>query len=158
MSSFHIQVKSTLDKVMADLVDTLQTSLATELGSHTLHGVEVDNLVQTDEIIKGEDPALLWQFMVVTENPRDPLYRVEFLVGVKTAADAGNYLMAHLISALGDSFKSQNVIDIHDYSGAVAGPKIGYMIVSRNTMTPQQSDNLSGIRFFSVIANGVRMG
>lgn len=151
MSAFVLHVKSTIDKVMTDLVASMQADYP------GLRGVEVDNLVQTDEIMKGTAPALLWQFLALIPTPRDPLYRIEFLIGVKTVSDAGNYLMAAIMAEIGAVFAVGETISVGDYSGAIADLNTGYMVVGQNTMIPQQYDHMSGYRFFSIIAHGARM-
>ncbi len=149
-NNFLLHVKSSIDKTMLDMVTTLQATYP------TLKGVEIDNLVQTDEMMKSEEPVLLWQFLALIPTPRDPLYRIEFMLGVKTVADSGNYLLAALMNEIGKVFEVGHTIPIGDYSGAVAVLDTGYMMVSRNTMTPQQYDHMSGMRFFTIIAHGVR--
>lgn len=152
-NDFRLHVKSTLDKIMTGLV----TSIKATTGFSTLKGVEIDNLMQTDEILRSEDPALLWQFGVLVAEPRDPLYRLECQVGVKTVADAGNYVMAVLYNELGKAFEVGATIAIADYSGAVAGSQTGFMVVTGNTLAPQQYDHMSGIRMFAITASAARM-
>lgn len=151
-NDFRLHVKSTLDKIMNDLV----TSIRVSTGYADLQGVEIDNLVQTDEVLKSDSPALLWQFGVLVADPRDPLYRLEFLVGCKTVLDAGNYVMAVLNNELGKAFEVGATIAIADYSGSTAGAQTGYMLVTGNVLSPQQYDNMSGIRFFSISACAAR--
>lgn len=150
MNEFLLHVKSTIDKTMMGLVTSLQGTYS------TLKGVEVDNLVEMDEIVKSEDPALLWQFLTLTPSPRDPLYRIEFLVGVKTVSDSANYLLTTLMMEVRKTFEVQATIDIADYSGVSPVYGKGYMIISNNSMAPQQYDHVAGIRFFSIVARAVR--
>ena len=150
MNDYLIHVKSTLDKVMNDLV----TSLSGQFPG--LQGVDVDNLVETDAVFKSEDPVVLWQFMVLAPSPRDPLYRLEFLVGAKTVNDAAGYEIAGLSNELRKAFEVETRIEVGDYSGDVATTGTGYFIITRNTFAPQQYDHMSGIRFFSIVAMGAR--
>lgn len=151
-NDFRLHLKSTLDKLMVDLIASIKAST----GYQDLQGVEIDNLVQTDEVLKSDRPALLWQFGVVVPDPRDPLYRLEFLVGSKTVMDAGNYVMAVLNNELGKAFEVGATIQIADYSGSTAGSPTGYMVVTDNVLSPQQYDNMSGIRFFAISARAAR--
>lgn len=150
MNDYLLHVKSTLDKTMTDLVTSLSGTFP------NLKGVDVDNLVETDEIMKSEDPVILWQFLTLTPTPRDPLYRLEFLVGAKTVSDHGNYDLTSLNNELRKSFEVDTSILVGDYSGASAVLGKGYFVVTDNPMAPQQYDHMSGIRFFSVRAMGAR--
>lgn len=150
MNDYLIHVKSTLDKVMNDLVTSLSGQFT------NLKGVDVDNLVETDEIFKSEDPVILWQFLMLRAVPRDPLYRLEFLIGAKTVSDAAGYKIAQLSNELRKAFEVETRIEVGDYSGDVAVTGTGYFIVTHNTFSPQQYDHMSGIRFFSITAMGAR--
>lgn len=150
MNDYLIHVKSTLDKVMNGLV----TSLGTQFTG--LLGVDVDNLVESDVIFKSEAPVLLWQFLVLVATPRDPLYRLEFLVGVKTVSDAAGYQIANLSNELRQYFEVGTSIPVGDYSGTTPVLDTGYFIIASNTFAPQRYDHMSGIRFFSIVAKGAR--
>lgn len=150
-NEFVLHVKSTIDKTMMDLVTSLQGTYP------TLQGVEVDDLNATDEVMKSTAPALLWQFLGLTPAPRDPLYRVEFLVGVKTVSDAANYVLTKIMMEVRKSFEVEATIDVADYSGVSAVLNKGYLFVTDNAMVPQQYDQMSGIRYFAIVARAVRM-
>lgn len=150
MNDYLIHVKSTIDKTMNDLVSTLGPSFT------NLKGVDVDNLVETDEIFKSEDPVILWQFLSLKGAPRDPLYRVDFLVGSKTVSDASNYVLTKLSNELRKSFEVNNRISVGDYSGATAVENTGYFTIVDNSLAPQQYEHMSGVRFFVIQAMGAR--
>lgn len=150
-SDFLIDVKSSLDKVMNDLVEEFQ------VGIPDLTGADVDNLVETDAFFKSTSPVLLWQFLTMIGAPRDPLYKVTFLVGVKTVSDASNYKLVTLSNQLRKSFEVQTRIEIGDYTGASAVLNTGYLLVTDNTFAPQQYDHMSGVRFFVITAIGARL-
>ena len=150
MNDYLLDVKSTLDKTMSDLVTSLSAKFP------NLAGVDVDNLVETDEVMKSENPVVLWQLLTLTPTPRDPLYRLEFLVGAKTMSDQGNYTLTSLNNELRKSFEVDTRISVGDYSEAVAVLGKGYFVVTDNPMAPQQYDHMAGIRFFSVRAMGAR--
>lgn len=150
MNDYLIHVKSTLDKTMNDLVVSLGPSF------NNLQGVDVDNLVETDEIFKSQDPVLLWQFLTLRVSPRDPMYRLDFLIGSKTVSDAAGYTLASLSNELRKAFEVDTRISVGDYSGAVAVPDTGYFVITSNVFAPQQYDHMSGIRFFNITAMGTR--
>lgn len=150
MNDYLIHVKSTIDKTMNDLVTTLTPSFA------NLQGVDVDNLVETDEIFKSEDPVLLWQFLTLRPYPRDPMYKVDFLIGAKTVSDSAGYKLASLSNELRKAFEVETRIPVGDYSGVTAVENTGYFMVVSNVFAPQQYDHMSGIRFFNISAMGTR--
>ncbi len=148
---FMVWCKSTLDKIMTDLVDQLEPTF------DGLQGSEVDNTLETDKVFKAKYPALLWQFLTAAESPRDPLYRVTFLVGAKTVSDSGNYDLSKLNGELRKTFKTGDRLSVRDYSGAVASVEKGYLVISDNILSPQQYDHMNGVRFFAVTAVGARL-
>ena len=150
MNDYLIHVKSTIDKTMMDLVASLSGQFP------GLQGADVDNLTETDEVFKSEQPVLLWQFLTLQPSPRDPLYRVNFLVGAKTVSDKGGYKLANLSNELRKTFEVEERIEVGDYSGASPVLNTGYFLITENTFTPQQYDHMSGIRFFSITAVGAR--
>ena len=150
MNDYLIHVKSTIDKVMNDLV----TSLAGQFPN--LKGADVDNLVNTDEVFRSEDPVILWQFLTMTGAPKDPLYKINFLVGAKTVSDSANYDLVGLSNELRKAFEANTRIEVGDYSGVTAVTNTGYLIVVDNSFAPQQYDHMSGIRFFAISAMGAR--
>ena len=151
---FLVPVKSTLDKLMWDLVT------ATKLDNPSLYsrlsGLDMDDIVDTDELIKSEDPLYLWQHIGLSPKPRDPLYSFEFMVGAKTSQDKGNYLLADLSMRVQKAFKVETFIDVQDYSGDTAVPDQGYLTIVTLSQAPQVFDNLAGIRMWQVMALGAR--
>jgi hypothetical protein len=150
LNDYLIHVKSTIDKTMNDLVTSLSGQFT------NLQGVDVDNLVETDEIFKSTDPVILWQFLSLRGAPRDPLYRVDFLVGAKTVSDASNYILTQLSNELRKAFEVETRIVVGDYSGATATENTGYFTIVDNSLAPQQYEHMSGVRFFSIRAMGAR--
>lgn len=150
MNDYLIHVKSTLDKQMHDLVSSLSGQFP------NLKGADVDNLTETDDVFKSEDPVLLWQFLTLMPSPKDPLYRVNFLIGAKTVSDKGGYTLASLSNEVRKEFEVNERIEVGDYSGAVPTLNTGYFVITSNTFTPQQYDHMSGVRFFSINAVGAR--
>lgn len=151
MSDFAVCVKSSLDKIMNDLVTSLQATYP------TLQGAELDDTAATAELFGSDAPGLLWQLLTVSPHPRDPLYEVQFIVGAKTIADAGNYKLADLAMHCKAPFEVDTRIAVGDYSGAVAVLGKGYFIVRQNQLAPQQFEEQAGIRFYTVTGIGARL-
>ena len=96
----------------------------------------------------------LYQYTLLSEAPRHPLYDVTFLVGAKTTDDAGNYAMTDLITDLGDLFKSGDSFELFDYSeveeGQDPGGQIGVLVIGSVDTGPQMFEKQSGIRLLQI--------
>lgn len=151
MSLFPLEIKSTLDKVMNDIKSDL-------IGDNpTLEALDIDNLADPDDLGGSAKPTLLWQFSTLDPSPRDPLYIGSFLVGAKTTDDDGNYLLTELLAHLINYFQIDTQIAISDYSGDTAVPGKGVLNITSIILSPQQYDNLSGIRTYSVTFTAQRL-
>jgi hypothetical protein len=148
---FPLDIKSTLDKVMHDI----QGDLIGEFPS--LKALDIDNLAEPDAVGDSVDPTLLWQFSVLDPSPRDPLYIGSFLVGAKTTDDNGNYLLTTLLSKLIDYFQIDTQLPISDYSGITSIDGRGVLNITSIILSPQQYDNLSGVRTYSVSFTAQRL-
>ena len=153
-ANFLVPVKSTLDKVMNDLVATIAADNPTDYS--TLAGMDVDDIVETDQLLKSVTPLLIWQHGALTPHPRDPLYQFEFMVGAKTNEDKGNYLLMDLAMRVHDAFKVDTKVTVEDYSGVSAVPNQGYFVVTEVTQAPQVFENQAGLRMWQVMAKGAR--
>lgn len=149
-NDYLIHVKSSIDKLMYDLVSTLSATYP------TIQGADIDNLVETDLFFKSEEPLLIWQFLTLQGAPRDPLYRLDFIVGCKTVSDSANYTLMSVNNELRKSFEIDTRISVGDYSGTTAVENTGYFTIVSNSMAPQQYEHMSGVRFFNVTAMGAR--
>lgn len=153
---FALQFKSTIDKLIADRVEILRDSYP------TLQWAEVDDMAQTDEVFKSEEPAIIWQFATMEPYPRSPLYRVEFMVGVKTTLDPGNYLLIRLLGEIRNVFDAGKTLYIRDYTMLEDDPADatdkGYVLIGSNEVAPQQFDRQSGIRYAGIVGKAVRYG
>lgn len=151
---FPLILKSTIDKLVADKVTALMVA------HPTLRWSEVDDMLQSDEVFKGDEPAILWQFGTVFEHPRAPLYGVEFSVAAKTTADPGNYLLIDLLAQMRDLFKPDATFQLFDFARAQAEAvdtvSKGFLRVSSNEIAPQQFDRQSGIRYAVVRCKAVK--
>lgn len=153
---FPFQLKSTVDKLVADKVAALLPTYP------TLSWAEVDDMAQTDAVFKSENPALIWQFGGLYPRPRAPMYDFEFLVGAKTTQDPGNYSLIRLLSAIREVFKPGASFIVHDYTLAVGAPadpvEYGFLMVGSNEIEPQKFDRQSGIRYATVAGKAVAYG
>lgn len=153
---FEMQLKSTLDKVVADKVASLKATYP------KLSWAEVDDMAQTDAVFKSLDPAIIWSLGTVEPSPRPPLYSIEFMVGAKTAADPGNYLLIKLLGEIRSEFEAAATVFIYDYTLPAGGPvdtqQKGFISIISNETAPQQFDKQSGIRYAVVAAKAVKYG
>jgi len=150
---FLLALKSTLDKVMLDLRAELLPAYP------TLLAVEVDDMAETDVAQKSDAPALIWSFGTLAPAPRAPMYRVEFMVGAKTTADSGNYILTALLTKVRQKFTSDTTLTLLDLSGPVAGTNpVGFLHVASNEIAPQEHDRQSGLRYALVRGSAVAYG
>ena len=149
MDDFLLYVKSTIDKFGSDLATTLGVSKK----------VDLDDIVNTKELLSGDDTAIVWEITMLNDAPMDPLYDLMFSMGVKVTGDPSNYNMMTLLSSVQNLFPQGANLKIFDYSQDVAGTdQKGDMTVSDVRVDPQQFDRVSGIRLISVHAKVVRGG
>lgn len=147
--SFPVALKSTIDKVGYGLGQAETPSIKF---------IDLDNVVNTTELLTSEDTAYVWSMAVLAEAPTDPLYAVSFQIGARTVNDPANYDIMLLAGKLKEVFNVGSSIDIADYTGAVAGPKIGVLTISNVTVLPQEFDKVSGIRLISLEGRAQRLG
>ena len=146
MSDFVLHVKSTIDKQGKDLADTLGVGF-----------VDLDDTVNVESVLTGTSPALVWRFVTMDEAPRDPLYSLTFVIGIKTTSDASNYTLLTMISEVKNLFKKGTWMQVLDYSG-IAVPTVneGSMIFTESGVDQQVMDRESGVRMLTVTAKCVK--
>jgi hypothetical protein len=145
-NDFYLMVKSTLDN--------LGYAMASALSAQA---VDLDDRETADTKLTNTEPSVLWQLLGVSPAPLDPMYEVTFLIGAKTTRDPGSYKLVEFNSALNQTVHKGSGINIHDYSGASAGPQEGVLYVTDVDLAPQQDgDPTSGIRFMMVSCKGLR--
>jgi len=147
--NFPVALKSTIDKLGLDIA---------QAETPAVKFVDLDNVVNTTQLLKSEDTALAWTMSVLTPTPRDPLYAVSFQIGARTVNDPANYDIMTLVGKLKATFNVDSSVDIHDYTGATAGPKIGVLRISGVTVLPQEFDKVSGLRMISLEGRAQRLG
>jgi len=147
MSDFTTALKSTLDKKGFDLAATEGLPL-----------VDLDDLVTTSELFHTNRNALVWEFSGIAPEPVDPLYGFHFKMGARTVSDAANYNILRLVDDLASVFEVGARYEVHDLTGAVAGPLVGTMYITDIRVDPQMYDKDSGIRMVSVAGKCIRLG
>lgn len=147
--SFPVAVKSTIDKLGWDLA---------QAEAPAVKFIDLDNVVNTANLMESDDNALIWSMAVLAPTPSDPLYACSFMIGARTVNDPANYDIMLLVGKLSAVFEEGSLIDIHDYTGAVAGPRIGVLTMTRVTVLPQEFDKVSGIRMVSLEGRVQRLG
>lgn len=152
---FYLAVKSTLDAVMNEI----KTSFLATYPS--LLACDLDDTAETDNVLAGSAPALVWRINSLQEDPIDPLYHWKFLVGVKTTKDSGNYNLSDLMARLAAAMSAKrDTIIIMDYSGDLVDglptEKLGSVRITSVDTTPQQFDHQSGVRLLSINAKVIR--
>lgn len=146
---FPLAVKSTIDKLGFDLA---QAEIP------PVKFIDLDNAVNTTALLSSQDNALVGELSILEPRPRDPMYQVSFSIGARTVNDPANYDIMTLVGKLKAKFAVNAVLEIRDYSGAAAGPIVGRLTVSQDTIMPQQYDKVSGIRLIAVRAMALRIG
>lgn len=146
MNDFYLVVKSSIDKLAIDA--------ATALG---VIAVELDDTTNVEEALASEDDLLLFQFVDMQPEPLDPLYSLQFEIGVKTTKDSSNYDLARLLSGLQDDVTIDDTFYLRDFS-TVTPPTVdeGYLYITGVQTDPQAFDGASGIRMQRVFARAVR--
>lgn len=146
MDDFYLAVKSTIDKIAHDL--------ATSKG---IEAVEIDDVTNVENALASPADLVMFQFVDMQPEPADPLYALQFEIGIKTTADKGNYDLARLLSSVQDTVATDNTFHFRDYSTPTPPTEdVGYMYITGVQTDPQAFDGASGIRLQSVYAKAVR--
>jgi hypothetical protein len=146
VSQFYLAVKSTIDKVAHDL--------ATQL---SVEAVEIDDVTNVEEKLASPDDLIMFQLVDMQPEPSDPLYSLQFEVGVKTTKDSANYDLATLLSSVQDEIAVEDVIFVQDYSELTPPTDdLGYIYITGSQIDPQAFEGLSGVRMQTVYAKAVR--
>jgi hypothetical protein len=141
-------------KAMKSTLDSVVHALATANGFAYL---DLDAAAYDSDLVASEQPAITWARMGAREEPRDPLWAIDFQVGGKTSIDPAQYVSMDIIDVITSKFKVGLGIDISDYSG-VSQPtqRLGQMVVTGVHELPQQYDQTAGLRMVHVSAKAVR--
>ncbi len=143
---FFSAIKSTIDNVSY----AIAASLVAE-GETTLQVADLDDVMQTDAVLGAEAPALVYQLLEAVEAPRDPLWVVSFLIGVKTTSDASNYKLSTLQAKITSRFPVGSSLDIRNYfANTLPSTSEAHGTVVAAEINPQQFDAQSGIRLTKI--------
>ena len=149
---FIIGTKSSLDKQVFDMAAELSVSS----GDRVLYA-DLDDPIQAQAVIDDESPAILWRFMSVDEDPRDPLYTITFTLGFKTSDDRSSYALLDFVGKVKQSFSIGTSLDIYDWSGDdVPTVKLGNMMFTDSGMDSQEAVANMGFRMIPIVAKAVR--
>lgn len=147
MSDLTLAVKSTIDKIGNDLAATLSIP----------HFIDLDDVERSSNILAGTDSAVVWKLMFLDEEPRDPMYNLSFMIGVKTSEDPASYDLLGFISAVKETFPIGDSIPIMDWSTNVTPTvKLGSAYITVSGVEPQVTERASGVRLLSMEARVLR--
>jgi len=144
MADFASSFKSTIDKKGNDLADTLGLKL-----------IDLDDITASNDLMHGTRDALVWEFLGLNTSPTEPLYEFGFKIGARTVNDAANYGILGIVDKVRELFPVNSRHSIRNYTGAVAGPESGYLLVSDVSIDPQMYDKNSGIRMAVITGRAV---
>ena len=146
MSQFYLSVKSSIDKIAIDIATSLSVA-----------AVEIDDVTNVEAALQSPDDLVMFQLVDMQPEPDDPLYSLQFEIGVKTTSDSSNYDLAALLSSVQDVVAMGETFYVRDYS-SVTPPTVdqGYIYITGVQTDPQAFDGASGIRMQSVYAKVVR--
>ena len=143
MAEFFEVLKSTIDKE--------GVSIANNYPGGPVKFLDLDTSAGQTELYSSDDDLILWELLTLDDSPRAPLYEVLFGIGAKTTNDPGRYTMASLLGDVRKIFSKGSSIIIRDYSpGGDSVTKRGDIFVTDVTVSEQQFDKASGIRFVVV--------
>lgn len=137
-------LKSSIDKHVRDAALVIAAARGIAIPT-----AEVEDVTQAEAILKDAPVACLYQLVKFEESPRYPRYSAAFNVGVKSKDDSGNLLMTDLINQLKKVFAADRRLDLHDFSGMLAGPREGALMITSATAHAQAFDKQQGIRMIS---------
>lgn len=146
MANFYLVVKSTLDKIAHDI--------AIDLG---IGAVEIDDATNVQEALQSPDDLVMFQFVDMNPAPEDPLYSLQFEIGVKTTADSANYDLATLLSSVLEEVEIGDTFYVQDFSTLTPPTTdLGFIYITGSRVDPQAFDGAAGVRMQSVYAKAVR--
>lgn len=145
MSDFIQGVKSTIDRYGVNIAAAYSASMRV---------VDVTDHVNVEDLLSSDEDLLLWEMGTLDEAPRKPFWNVSFAIGVKTVTDPSRYTQMDILKAVSDVIQVDETMPVHDYTGAVAGPQLGYLYITSAGVGSHQSDRMMGLRMIVVNAKG----
>lgn len=145
MDEFIQGVKSTIDRYGVNIAQSIGAGI--EVVDATSH-------VNVEELLASDQDLVIWELGTMDEAPRKPFWDISFVIGAKTVKDPSNYQQLDILQAIGTVLEVDTTLPVHNYTGAVAGPQIGYMVVRSVGVDRHQSDRMMGLRMVVVTAKG----
>jgi len=144
--TFPLALKSTIDKYAKQLAD-----------SKAINYLDLDGTLLQATLLESDQPALGWSLSTMVESPRDPMWYLEFEIGGITSIDPAQYTALDIVSLVRSVFYQGAELPIMDYSG-VDQPteRLGDLIISSTSISPQQFDRAAGLRMVVVQARALR--
>jgi hypothetical protein len=143
---FILDIKSTLDFEAKRIADSLALPFV-DLAAESFDS----------DVLESDEPAIVWDFSSLMEDPQDPMYTVMFDLGVMTFMDPAQYVGLGLIGKFQNAFTVGSRFVVKDYSGDnLPSVSTGTLMVTAISLTPQQADRATGLRFVSVTAKAIR--
>ena len=149
MGEFIKPVKSTIDH--------LGYSIGTNYLGGAVDVVDLTDDVNVEELLQSPDSAILWEMVTIDEAPRSPMWNVSFLIGAKTSKDNAGIERMSLLEAVNSVIKVDRDLDVHDYTGAVAGSRVGLLHITSVGLDPSQGDRFAGMRLIAVRGKGLEL-
>jgi hypothetical protein len=152
---FYLSVKST--------VDALTAQIAAEAAS-VYPDIQallqpLDTSAAGAQVATGDGPALVWSLQQFAPSPRDPLYQILFMIGVRTTSDPNGETLANLLSVVQAELPIGFRFDIKNYSGETVSEEpgeTGTAYVRGISVQEQLYDGQAAMRMISVAAAVVR--
>lgn len=149
--SFELALKSTLDKHIMALAQSLRTEYP------DIEYADLDGAETMADFFESPRPGLAWALVGFAEEPRDPLYSLVFDCGGRTANDPAQYMSMSLVGRIRDLFPVDSDLTIMDYSTVdVPTTPLGMIIIAAVSVSPSQFDHVAGLRLVRVEAQVVR--
>jgi len=145
VSSFPLSVKATLDSTIKALAEA----------NGWLYFDQASAYLENDTVVS-EQPALSADLLHLSEDPRDPFYRVQFEVGVKTSNDAAQYESVLMASAVQSRFAVGVALPVADFD--FPATLVGELVIADVGSIPAAYDRTAGFRPIHVNAKAYRFG
>lgn len=144
-AAFAVSFKSTIDYLAKQVAD------AKGLPFLDLASDEFDKA-----IVESDRTAICWDLTSLDETPFDPMYTASFEIGAMTFLDPSQYNSLGIAGAMSEVFKVTTSYEIRDYSGDTASEIVGKFFVVSCGLAPVQQDQVTNVRFVSVVVRAVR--
>jgi len=141
-------------KAVKSTIDFHGHNIGTNYAGGSVATVDMNTDINVDELLASDAPAILWELVTCSEAPREPMWDVSFMIGAKTSKGTG-YARMSLLEAVTAVMKPGSSLSVHDYSGTVAGPQVGFLSVTAVDLDPEQEGRFAGVRLVAVRCKGL---